>query len=720
MIGIFHFQVKLHLLLVFKVVVEMNRESIILRLYLIDIHSVVGKLALRDFHGRMAATERDFELVQIVETRIVYADAEVAGFIVVGGMVAVAFCVVDFQGVENQIRSIGRNGADEMLVAVIILLGDGEFHLRPNLLRRNGDGLRFARRNVKTDDLSIGTQADNGAFVGLYLILVAASGNYGQHFHSERLRHFAVKGHVGVAVLVEQVIGDFLHAVVSPRGLAEEEFSGGVAESGTDEIGFVLRAVGGHEVGPHVVVGTPNVNVVDEGIGHLRGRDEAQRAKLVAVECLGKTAVSTIVIEPPREAVVRHDKSQVLVSQSFDITNAVTRFAPNLLSPVVAVLDEERAAVDGLVHRIAIGAPVGEVRHGLRNVAAAIRPEIIEHGVGVLVSRPAAAGCALVDGVLADGVLAEFVGPKAVYHLGAKLEPTLQLESHRCDGLVVEVGIGGRLSLIIKVFLDDMVHFFGGSSRDAAQNDVGHVVIAHHGIDMVGNVRVVAVAARVVVHRVGNDALGAVAAVVAKEKHRRWRHVPCVVGITDEVADGRLGVASAVAHGKNLSRDALLHPELLDAVGQGDKVLIVRRDNHVFTSCFAVFVMLAEAFSVVHFGQVVMVDDDVLQDLVPFGGAIAQVADGAVAAFYVNFQLQIAVNDQFLGDRIVLERHHAHLNHLNATDAADLRNSERRFGIEGVAPIDFGVFTINGGRIVIIQLRLSRRNEVDILDDLSL
>ena len=111
MIGIFHFQVKLHLLLVFKVVVEMNRESIILRLYLIDIHSVVGKLALRDFHGRMAATERDFELVQIVETRIVDADAEVAGFVVVGGMVVVAFRVVDFQGVENQVRSIGRNGA---------------------------------------------------------------------------------------------------------------------------------------------------------------------------------------------------------------------------------------------------------------------------------------------------------------------------------------------------------------------------------------------------------------------------------------------------------------------------------------------------------------------------------------------------------------------------------------------------------------------------------
>ena len=47
---------------------------------------------------------------------------------------------------------------------------------------------------------------------------------------------------------------------------AEEVFSSSIAESRTDEIGGMLRAVGGHEVGPHVVIRAPNINVVDKGV----------------------------------------------------------------------------------------------------------------------------------------------------------------------------------------------------------------------------------------------------------------------------------------------------------------------------------------------------------------------------------------------------------------------------------------------------------------------
>ena len=90
---------------------------------------------------------------------------------------------------------------------------------------------------------------------------------------------------------------------------------------------------------------------------------------MVTVEDLSKATVATIVIETAREAVVRHDVSQVVVGQSFDEADAVTGFTPKFFRAVVAVLDEESSAVDGFVHAVACRAPIGEVRHGLRNVA---------------------------------------------------------------------------------------------------------------------------------------------------------------------------------------------------------------------------------------------------------------------------------------------------------------------------------------------------------------
>ena len=94
-------------------------------------------------------------------------------------MVTIALFIVDFNGIENQVRLFGRNGLDEMLVTVIVLLGDGEFYGGANLLRHNSDVLRVARGHVETNDLSVGGQADGGAFVGFHLVLLAASGQYG-------------------------------------------------------------------------------------------------------------------------------------------------------------------------------------------------------------------------------------------------------------------------------------------------------------------------------------------------------------------------------------------------------------------------------------------------------------------------------------------------------------------------------------------------------------
>ena len=135
-------------------------------------------------------------------------------------------------------------------------------------------------------------------------------------------------------------------------------------------------------------------------------------------------------------------------------------------------------------------------------------------------------------------MLAEFVFHETVHHLRAKLEPTLQLESHGGDGVVIEIGVGGGLALIVKVFLDHVVQLVVVASRDAPYDDFGHVVAAHHRVGVVGDIRIVAVAARMVIQRVGNHAFGAVSVVVAQNEHRRRWHVPCVVGVADEILDG--------------------------------------------------------------------------------------------------------------------------------------------------------------------------------------
>ena len=113
-------------------------------------------------------------------------------------------------------------------------------------------------------------------------------------------------------------------------------------------------------------------------------------------------------------------------------------------------------------------------------------------------------------------MLAELLFEEAVHHLRAELEPTLQLETHGSNGVVVEIGVGWGLALVVKVFFDHVVHLGVIASRDTAYDDLRHVIVAHHCIGMVGDVRIVAVATRVVVHGVGDDALRAVGVVVAK------------------------------------------------------------------------------------------------------------------------------------------------------------------------------------------------------------
>ena len=215
-VGIFHHQVELHLLPIQQFVAETHSESVVLHLGLVGLHAIVGKGVLCNLHGRMLTREGNVEVVHVGETHVMQAEVQTAAFVVVRSLVAIAFFIVDLDGIEDEIGVFCRNGLDEMLITVVVLFGDGEFHGSAYLLRRDVDLLCVAGGDVETDDLSIGGQADGGTFVGFHCVLVAPSGEDGQHGHFKLLRDFGVKLHVGVTMLMEQVVGDFLDIVVGP------------------------------------------------------------------------------------------------------------------------------------------------------------------------------------------------------------------------------------------------------------------------------------------------------------------------------------------------------------------------------------------------------------------------------------------------------------------------------------------------------------------------
>ena len=107
----------------------------------------------------MVARKCDVETVQRRESGVAEADAKAAGLVVIGSLVAVSFFIVDFDGIENQVRLFRGNRLDEMLITVIVLFGNGEFYLGTYFLGRYANALGIARRDVESDDLTVGRQA---------------------------------------------------------------------------------------------------------------------------------------------------------------------------------------------------------------------------------------------------------------------------------------------------------------------------------------------------------------------------------------------------------------------------------------------------------------------------------------------------------------------------------------------------------------------------------
>ena len=98
-----------------------------------------------------------------------------------------------------------------------------------------------------------------------------------------------------------------------------------------------------------------------------------------------------------------------------------------------------------------------------------------------------------------------------------------------------------------------------------------------------------------------------------------------------------------------------------------NEVFVVGSDDHVFAACFAVFVVLASSLAVIHFWKDFTVEEHVAQDLVPSRGTVAEVAIRPVSTFGSQFQFEAFIHNEFLGDWVVLEGHHAHFDHLHAS-----------------------------------------------------
>ncbi|KWW30843.1 MAG: hypothetical protein F083_2769 [bacterium F083] len=170
------------------------------------------------------------------------------------------------------------------------------------------------------------------------------------------LRHLGVNTQEGVAVGGEHGVGDILFSrVVGPVALGEEVLASHVAKSGHPVAGVGSKwTIGRHEVSVKEVVDTPDVGIVDEGIGRLGGAEHTDGTCVLTI--IGTThprfaEAVLVVVEFAREAVDGHDERQLAyVVHLVDVAIAHGGFAPACLQAMVAVLQPERAFVDGLHH----------------------------------------------------------------------------------------------------------------------------------------------------------------------------------------------------------------------------------------------------------------------------------------------------------------------------------------------------------------------------------
>ena len=91
----------------------------------------------------------------------------------------------------------------------------------------------------------------------------------------------------------------------------------------------------------------------------------------------------------------------------------------------------------------------------------------------------------------------------------------------------------------------------------------------------------------------------------------------------------------------------------------------------------------------------------------------------AVAAFKVNGEFDVGIDNQVFCDRVVLERRDGYGDRLNATDVG-IAHDERLGRIEGILVVNGHVFHIVHVGLLSLRLDAEGRGDVDIMEDLFL
>ena len=212
----------------------------------------------------------------------------------------------------------------------------------------------------------------------------------------------------------------------------QEVFAGHVAESGSP-VAFVVGVwtIVGHELGVVLVVHAPGVSVVDEGVGGLGGSDATHCTGVLPATGAAHKGLDEAfggVVEGTGLAVDGVDEGHLAyVVHLCHVAVAEVGLAPTLVVAMVTVLEQHAAAVDSIHDLCSCTAcPTAEFRWRGRNVAQSVGAKIVDHHIGVLVTRPLVTGITAIDGIDTHGILA-LVAPIAAYHFRANLEPAFGL-----------------------------------------------------------------------------------------------------------------------------------------------------------------------------------------------------------------------------------------------------------------------------------------------------
>ena len=285
-------------------------------------------------------------------------------------------------------------------------------------------------------------------------------------------------------------------------------------------------------------------------------------------------------------------------------------------------------------------------------------------------------------------MFAEFVTIETVDALRVDHKPFVHLVTRRDDGTVIVSWVSDGIAFILDGLLHKGLVFLRVSRGNTAEGHVCQAVAVHVAIGIVGSIVLDIVIALDGMMIEGPDACVVVPS--SEEEHCRRRDGPVVVSVEDIVADGVGAVATTFRRGDHLGQNALFRAEGFQRVGPSQCVIVVGRDDEVFTTCFVIVADGVDKVVVVCRGKHVIINDEVFQDVHPVGVEVAAFPELSVAAFKTDVNVDVVYHLQRLSHGVIAERRHAEQDHVEASYL-------RRGGKHDVFCREIGISTENIG-----------------------